>query len=204
MSSVKYLIAICLAVLMLSLPACGYNRLQRADEATSANWSEVLNQYQRRADLIPNLVATVQGYAAHEQSTLVAVTNARAQVANLSATPALLNDPQALTRFDAAQTQLTSALSKLMVVVESYPELKADQGFRDLQTQLEGTENRITVARKRYIDAVQEYNVTVRSFPGNVLARMFGFQTKANFSVEDPQALAKPPTVNFSAPGSAP
>jgi LemA protein len=181
----------------LSLSGCGYNKLQATDEQISAAWSEVLNQYQRRADLVPNLVNVVKGYAAHEQEVLENVTNARARVGGIQATPELLNDEQAFARFQAAQGELTSAISRLLVVAENYPQLKADGVFRDLQAQLEGTENRITVARNRYIQAVQEYNVTVRSFPSNLTAMVFGMKTKPNFSVENEQAISQPPTVSF-------
>jgi LemA protein len=182
------------------LGGCGYNKLQTTDEQIKASWSEVLNQYQRRADLVPNLVNVVKGYAAHEKEVLEAVTEARARVGSIQATPALINDPQAFAKFQAAQGQLSSALSRLLVVSENYPQLKADNLFRDLQAQLEGTENRITVARNRYIQAVQEYNVTVRQFPSNLTAKLFGYRIKPNFTVENEQALSKPPTVNFGAP----
>ena len=181
----------------LSLSGCGYNTLQSQDEAIKANWSEVLNQYQRRADLVPNLVNTVKGYAAHEAKVLTEVTAARAKVGQIAATPELANDPAALKKFQAAQGELSSALSRLLVVSENYPQLKADAGFRDLQAQLEGTENRITVARNRYIKAVQDYNITVRSFPSNLTAMAFGHQTKANFTVENEKAIATPPKVDF-------
>ncbi len=194
-------------VVMLSallLSGCGYNRLQAADEQINATWAEVLNQYQRRADLVPNLVNTVKGYAAHERDVLTQVTEARARVGSLQATPELLNDPEAFARFQAAQSEMTSALSRLLVVAENYPQLKADAGFRDLQAQLEGTENRITVARNRYIEAVRDYNVTVRSFPSNLTAMLFGFATKPSFAVEDEKAIAVPPTVSFGDPKPAP
>lgn len=190
-------ITIALLLSLSSLSGCGYNTLQTQDEAIKAGWSEVLNQYQRRADLVPNLVNTVKGYAAHEAQVLTEVTAARARVGQMSASPELINDPAALEKFQAAQGQLTGALSRLLVVSENYPQLKADAGFRDLQAQLEGTENRITVARNRYIKTVQEYNVTVRSFPSNLTAMLFGHQTKANFTVENEKALAKPPSVDF-------
>ncbi|VCU69699.1 LemA family protein [Pigmentiphaga humi] len=193
----KRLITVFLAMLALSLSGCGYNNIQSADEQVKASWSEVLNQYQRRADLIPNLVNTVKGYASHEQDTLIAVTNARAQATGINATPELVNDPEAFARFDAAQQQLSGALSRLMVVVERYPDLKANENFRDLQAQLEGTENRITVARNRYIKAVQDYNVIVRSFPSNLTAKVFGYPPKANFSVANESAISTPPTVDF-------
>jgi LemA protein len=186
------------AVLLLS--GCGYNTMQSQDEQVKAAWAEVLNQYQRRADLIPNLVSTVKGYAAQEQQVLLGVTEARARVGSIQATPELLNDPAAFAKFQAAQGALTGALSRLMVVVENYPQLKSDQNFRDLQAQLEGTENRITVARNRYIQAVQDYNITIRSFPGNLTAMMFGYKPKQNFTVENEAAISKPPTVDFGSP----
>jgi LemA protein len=182
---------------MLALSGCGYNTLQATDEQINAAWSEVLNQYQRRADLVPNLVNVVKGYASHEKEVLETVTNARSKVGSIQATPELVNDEQAFARFQAAQGELTSALSRLLVVAENYPQLKADAGFRDLQAQLEGTENRIAVARNRYIKAVQEYNVTVRSFPSNLTAMVFGMKTKPNFSVENEKAISAPPTVDF-------
>jgi len=194
---VRSLITAFFVILAATLSGCGYNDLQRADEQVKAGWSEVLNQYQRRADLIPNLVNTVKGYASHEQDTLTAVVNARAQATGINATPELVNDPEAFAKFDAAQQQLTSALSRLMVVVERYPDLKANENFRDLQAQLEGTENRITVARNRYIKSVQDYNVIVRSFPSNLTAKAFGYPVKANFSVANESAISTPPTVDF-------
>ncbi len=183
------------AVLMLS--GCGYNKLQQQDEAVKAAWSEVVNQYQRRADLVPNLVNTVKGFAAQEQKVLIGVTEARAQATSIQVTPGVLNNPEQFQKYQAAQGQLTQALSRLMVVVERYPDLKSDQNFRDLQSQLEGTENRITVARNRYIEAVQSYNVTVRSFPVNLTAKMFDFQVKPNFTVANEQQIATAPTVSF-------
>jgi LemA protein len=188
----------------LLLAGCGYNSLQTQDEQVKSAWSEVINQYQRRADLIPNLVNTVKGYAAQEQQVLLGVTEARAKVGTIQATPELVNDPAALAKFQAAQGALTSALSRLIAVTENYPQLKSDQNFRDLQAQLEGTENRITVARNRYIQAVQNYNITVRSFPQNLTASMFGYKPKPNFTVENEAAISKPPTVDFSAPAPAP
>jgi LemA protein len=185
------------------LSGCGYNTLQTQDEQVKSAWSEVINQYQRRADLIPNLVNTVKGYAAQEQQVLIGVTEARAKVGSIQATPELVDDPQALAKFQAAQGDLSNALSHLMAVVENYPQLKSDQNFRDLQAQLEGTENRITVARNRYIQAVQNYNVTVRTFPANLTATMFGYKPKPNFSVENEAAISKPPAVDFS-PAAAP
>ena len=186
------------AIAALWLSGCGYNTLQTKDEEVKSAWSEVLNQYQRRADLIPNLVNTVKGYAAQEQTVLFGVTEARARAGAIQATPDLIEDPAALAKFQAAQSQLTGALSRLMLVSERYPELKSDQNFRDLQAQLEGTENRIAVARNRYIRAVQEYNVTVRSFPDNLTAATFGFKLKPNFSVENEAAISKPPAVDFA------
>ncbi|MHB0985445.1 MAG: LemA family protein [Sulfuricella sp.] len=187
-------------LLSLSLSGCGYNTLQSTDEQIKAGWSEVLNQYQRRADLVPNLVNVVKGYAAHEKEVLTQVTEARARVGSIQATPELINDEQAFARFQQAQAQMSSALSRLLAVSERYPQLKADGVFRDLQAQLEGTENRITVARNRYIKAVQEYNVTVRSFPSNLTAMMFGFKTKPNFSVENEKEISTAPRVDFGAP----
>ena len=184
----------------LVLSGCGYNTLQRTDEQIKAAWAEVVNQYQRRSDLIPNLVNTVKGFAAQEQQVLLGVTNARAKVGTIQATPELINDPQAFTRFQQAQGELSSALSRLMVVVERYPELKSDQNFRDLQAQLEGTENRITVARNRYIKAVQEYNVVVRSFPSNLTAMLFSFKEKPQFTVENEKEISKAPKVDFGTP----
>jgi LemA protein len=188
----------------LLLSGCGYNAMQTQDEQIKSAWSEVLNQYQRRADLIPNLVNTVKGYAAQESSVLLGVTEARAKVGSIQATPELVNDPAAFAKFQAAQGELSSALSRLLVVTENYPQLKSDQNFRDLQAQLEGTENRITVARNRYIQAVQNYNVSVRSFPGNLTAMIFGYKPKPNFAVENEAAISKPPSVDFAAPAHAP
>jgi LemA protein len=198
-------LSIYLVILMsvLSLSGCGYNTLQVQDEAIKAGWSEVLNQYQRRADLVPNLVNTVKGYAAHEAKVLTEVTAARAKVGQIAASPELINDPAALQKFQAAQGELSSALSRLLVVSENYPQLKADAGFRDLQAQLEGTENRITVARNRYIKAVQEYNVSVRTFPNNLTAMVMGYKPKANFTVEDEKAISSAPKIDFSAPKPA-
>ncbi len=181
----------------LTLSGCGYNTLQTTDEQIKASWSEVINQYQRRADLIPNLVATVKGFAAQEEKILLGVTEARAKVGSIQATRELVNDPQAFQRFAAAQGELSGALSRLLVVAENYPQLKSDANFRDLQAQLEGTENRITVARNRYIQAVQAYNVTVRSFPSNLTAMVFGFKEKPQFTVENEKAIAAPPKVEF-------
>jgi len=190
--------------MVLVLSGCGYNTLQSTDEDIKATWAEVLNQYQRRADLVPNLVNVVKGYAAHEQEVLTSVTEARARVGAIQATPELINDEAAFQKFIAAQGELTGAISRLLLVAENYPQLKADGLFRDLQAQLEGTENRITVARNRYIAAVKTYNVTVRSFPSNLTAMLFGFQTKPTFTVENEAAIAKPPTVDFSRPAPAP
>jgi len=192
------------AAACLLLSGCGYNAIQAQDEQIKSAWSEVLNQYQRRADLIPNLVNTVKGYAAQESSVLLGVTEARAKVGSIQATPELVNDPAAFARFQAAQGELTSALSRLLVVTENYPQLKSDQNFRDLQAQLEGTENRITVARNRYIQAVRDYNITVKQFPGNLTARIFGYAPKPNFAVENEAAISKPPTVDFAAPAPTP
>jgi LemA protein len=200
-NSLPRIVAVLIA---LPLSGCGYNTLQSSDEAIKAGWAEVLNQYQRRADLVPNLVNVVKGYAAHEKEVLTRVTEARAKVGAIQATPELLNDPQAFAKFTAAQNEMRSALARLLVVAENYPQLKADAGFRDLQAQLEGTENRIAVARNRYIKAVQEYNVTVRQFPSNLTAMLFGFNVKPSFAVENEKELAKPPTVDFGTPSNAP
>ncbi|MBI3525951.1 MAG: LemA family protein [Betaproteobacteria bacterium] len=194
----RLLAVLSFAVVLLS--GCGYNQIQINDEQVSSAWSEVLNQYKRRADLIPNLVAVVQGYASHEKEVLVRVTEARASVAGIKATPELINDPAAFAKFQKAQSELGGALSRLLVVAENYPQLKADANFRDLQAQVEGTENRITVARNRYIKAVQEYNISVRTFPNNLTAMWAGWKTKANFAVEDEKAMATPPAIKFDAP----
>ncbi len=188
---------LCMLLLTLGLAGCGYNALQTADEQIKSAWSEVLNQYQRRADLVPNLVSVVKGYAAHEREVLTQLTEARARVGSVTLSAQSLDDPQALARFQAAQAELHSALSRLLVVAENYPQLKADAVFRDLQAQLEGTENRITVARNRYIGAVERYNVTVRRFPSNLTARLFGFGIKPQFSVENEAAISRPPVVDF-------
>ena len=180
-----------------ALSGCGYNEFQTKDEATKAAWSEVVNQYQRRADLIPNLVNTVKGYASHERETLEAVTRARASATSFQITPEVLNNPEAFQKFQQVQGELSSALSRLMVVSEKYPDLKADTSFRDLASQLEGTENRITVARQRYIASVQDYNVTVRQFPKNLTAMVFGYETKPSFTVENEKAISTAPAVNF-------
>ncbi len=186
--------------LALLLSACGYNNIQKLDEQTKADWSEVINQYQRRADLVPNLVATVKGYAQQEKDILIRVTEARSRVGSIQAGPDLAVDPVKLKQFQDAQGELGSALSRLMTVVESYPNLKSDQSFRDLQAQLEGTENRITVARNRYIQSVQAYNTLLRSFPQNMTAKIFGYKVKPNFTVANEAAIAAPPTVDFSQP----
>ncbi len=186
--------------LAIGLTGCGYNEIQSADEATKSAWSEVVNQYQRRADLIPNLVETVKGFAQQERDVLLGVTEARSRVGQVQVNP---NDPASLQQFEQAQGNLTSALSRLLVVAENYPQLKSDQNFRDLQAQLEGTENRITVARKRYIDAVQNYNVLVRRFPVNLTAMVFGYDTKPQFTVQNEEAISRPPTVDFNRPQGA-
>jgi LemA protein len=186
-----------IAVVALLASGCGYNQFQQQDQAVQAAWSEVLNQYQRRADLVPNLVNTVKGYAAQEQKVLLGVTEARAKVGSIQVTPELVNDPQAFQKFQQAQGELTQALKSLISVTENYPQLQSDQNFRDLQSQLEGTENRIAVARHRYIEAVQSYNVLVRSFPSNLTAMMFKYQPKQNFGVQDEAQIARPPTVDF-------
>ncbi len=200
----RRLLSTLLFLLAMSLTGCGYNQLQAGDEQVKAQWAEVLNQYQRRADLVPNLVSTVQGAANFERSTLEAVIKARAQATSINATPELINDPQAFAKFEAAQRELSGSLGRLLVTVEKYPDLQSIAGFRDLQAQLEGTENRIAVARKRYIEAVQAYNLTVRSFPSNLTAMMFGHQVKPSFTVADERAIAVPPAVNFSTPASKP
>ena len=196
--SVLRWLALSLAVLAAPfLSACGYNDFQAKDEATKAAWAEVVNQYQRRADLIPNLVNTVKGYATHEKDTLEAVTKARAAATSFQITPEVLNDPAAFQKFQELQGQLSSALSRLMAVSENYPQLKADQSFRDLQSQLEGTENRITVARQRYIKSVQDYNVLARSFPTNLTAKVMGYQVKPNFTVDNEKGISTAPAVKF-------
>jgi LemA protein len=193
----KKWLALLAAAIALLLSGCGYNTLQSTDEQIKSAWSEVLNQYQRRADLVPNLVETVKAFAAQERDVLTRVTEARARVGTIQATPDLVENPEAFAKFQAAQGELSGALSRLLAVVENYPQLKSDANFRDLQAQLEGTENRIAVARNRYIKAVQEYNVTVRSFPSNLTAMAFGFKTKPNFAVEDERAISKAPKVDF-------
>ena len=193
-----------LLVLSASLSGCGYNDLQSNDEQIKASWSEVVNQYQRRADLIPNLVNTVKGYAAHEKEVLTQVTQARAAATSMQVTPEVLNDPAAFAKFQAAQGALSGALSRLLAVSENYPNLKADANFRDLQAQLEGTENRIAVARNRYIQSVQAYNVSVRSFPSNLTAMAMGYKPKPNFTVENEKEIARPPKVDFGAAPAKP
>ena len=199
----KTLRVLVLLLLVVMLSGCGYNAMQKQDEAVKASWSEVLNQYQRRADLVPNLVNTVKGYAQHEEKVFVEVTNARAKVGSIQVNADTINDPQKLKQFQAAQGELGSALSRLMVVSENYPQLKADGLFQNLQAQLEGTENRITVARNRYIQAVQDYNTFVRSFPQNITAMLFGYKQKANFAVENEKQISTAPTVDFSKPAPA-
>lgn len=193
----KWLKWLAVVLLTSTLSACGYNDFQAKDESIKAAWSEVVNQYQRRADLIPNLVNTVKAYASHEKETLEAVTNARAAATSIQVTPEVLENPQAFQKFQQAQGELSSALSRLMAVAENYPQLKADNLFRDLQSQLEGTENRISVARQRYIKTVQEYNVLARSFPTNLTAMMFGYEVKPTFTVENEKAISNAPAVNF-------
>jgi LemA protein len=192
-----------LAAITLGLSGCGYNDMQRGDEQIKSSWSEVLNQYQRRADLVPNLVNTVKGFAAQEQQILVQVTEARSRVGSIQATPELVNDQAAFAKFQQAQAGLSSALSRLLVVSENYPQLKSDANFRDLQAQLEGTENRIAVARNRYIKSVQEYNTLIRTFPNNLTAMAFSYQVKPNFAVENEKAIAAPPSVSFDKPAAA-
>ena len=191
-----------LPMLMLAavLTGCGYNDFQKLDEASKSAWSEVLNQYQRRADLVPNIVASVKGEANFEQDTLTKVIEARAKATSIQVTPETLNNPEAFNKFQQAQGELSSALSRLMVVSERYPQLQANQAFRDLRVTLEGTENRITVARNRYIQTVQDYNVLARSFPTNLTAKVMGYDPKPNFSVQNEAEISKPPTVDFSAP----
>ena len=194
MSHRLFALILCLATL---LSGCGYNQIKINDEDVNAAWSEVLNQYKRRADLVPNLVATVQAYAAHEKDVFTQVAQARASVGGIQATPELINDSAAFAKFQSAQAEMTSAIARLLVVAENYPQLKADANFRDLQAQLEGTENRVTVARNRYIDAVRTYNVSVRTFPNNLTAMVMGWQPKANFSVDNEKAISDAPSVNF-------
>ena len=194
----RYLITGLIATLCLGLSGCGYNTIQTQDEGIKAAWSEVVNQYQRRADPIPNLVNTVKGYAAQEQAVFIGVAEARSRATSIQLTPEMLNDPEALKKFQAAQGELTNALKSLIAVSERYPDLKSDQNFRDLQAQLEGTENRIAVARNRYIETVQTYNGTIRRFPVNLTAMMFGYHVKPNFTVENEAEISKPPTVDFN------
>jgi LemA protein len=196
-TSLRALLALSTLAVTLSLTGCGYNDFQRLDEQSQSGWSEVLNQYQRRADLIPNIVATVKGEANFEQETLTKVVEARAKATSIQVTPETLKDPEAMKKFQAAQGELSSALSRLLVVSENYPNLKANQGFADLRVQLEGTENRITVARNRYIKTVQDYNVLARSFPSNLTAMVMGYKPKANFSVANEAAISAPPKVDF-------
>jgi LemA protein len=196
-TSLRALLALSTLAATLSLTGCGYNDFQRLDEQSQSGWSEVLNQYQRRADLIPNIVATVKGEANFEQETLTKVVEARAKATSIQVTPETLKDPEAMKKFQAAQGELSSALSRLLVVSENYPNLKANQGFADLRVQLEGTENRITVARNRYIKTVQDYNVLARSFPTNLTAMVMGYKPKANFSVANEAAISAPPKVDF-------
>jgi LemA protein len=186
-----------LLVVTTGLTGCGYNKVQSQDEQVKASWSEVVNQYQRRADLIPNLVATVKGFAIQEQQVLIGVTEARSRVGSIQATPELVNDPAAFEKFQQAQNQLTQALKSLFAVTEAYPDIKSDKAFLDLQSQIEGTENRITIARNRYIDAVREYNTTIRQFPVNLTAKMFNFDVKPNFTVANEAEISTAPTVDF-------
>ena len=198
----KLLLSVVVAVLGAGLSGCGYNKLQSQDEAVKAAWSAVINQYQRRADLVPHLVNTVKGYAAQEERVLVEVTEARAKATSIQLTPELINDPAAFAKFQAAQGELSGALSRLLVVTENYPNLKANQAFQDLRVQLEGTENRITVARNKFIAAVQQYNTKVRSVPSNFTAMIFGYKTKPNFTVANEQQISVPPAVSFEKPAS--
>ncbi|QRM19057.1 LemA family protein [Dechloromonas sp. TW-R-39-2] len=200
----KFRLFALIAMISSLLSGCGYNQILTNDEGVNAAWSEVLNQYKRRADLVPNLVSIVQGYAAHEKEVLTRVTEARASVGGIKATPELVNDEAAFARFQKAQGELSSALSRLLVVSENYPQLKADANFRDLQAQIEGTENRIAVARNRYIKAVQEYNISVRTFPNNLTAMVMGWKAKANFTVDDEKAISSAPKIDFNAPKPAP
>jgi LemA protein len=192
-----------LAFTTLSLSGCGYNTLQSQDEQIKAAWAEVLNQYQRRADLVPNLVEVVKGYAKHEKDVLIQVTEARSRVGSIQATPQLLANPKAFAEFQAAQAQMTSAISRLLLVAENYPQLKANENFRDLTAEIAGTENRVTVARNRYIKAVQEYNITVRQFPSNLTAMMFSFEVKPSLTVENEKEIQKAPKVDFNSAPAA-
>ena len=196
----RQILAMLAFALTALLPGCGYNDLQSTDETTKSSWAEVVNQYQRRTDLIPNLVETVKAFAAQEQQVFLGVTEARSRVGSIQATPELVNDAQAFARFQQAQGAMTSALSRLLLVAENYPQLKSDQNFRDLQAQLEGTENRIAVARKRYIEAVRAYNLVVRQFPSNLMAMAFGFKEKPQFTVENEKEISKPSKVEFGKP----
>jgi LemA protein len=200
----RRILTVLAALATLSLTNCGYNTIQTEDQQVKASWSEVVNQYQRRADLVPNLVNSVKGFAQQEKDVLLGVTNARAKVGSIQATPEILNDPSAFQKFTAAQSELSGALSRLLVVTENYPQLKSDALFKDLMAQLEGTENRITVARNRYIKSVQDYNVTVRSVPTNFTAMMFGYKEKPNFTVENEKEISTAPKVDFNAPAPAP
>ena len=200
----RRLLTVLAALATLSLTNCGYNAIQQNDEQVKSAWSEVVNQYQRRADLVPNLVNSVKGFAQQEKDVLLGVTNARAKVGSVQAGPDVVNDPAALQKFQAAQGELSSALSRLLVVTENYPQLKSDQLFRDLMAQLEGTENRITVARNRYIKAVQDYNVNIRTFPNNLTAMVFGYKTKANFTVDNEKDISIAPKVDFNPAPAAP
>jgi LemA protein len=199
------ILQLCLAgLLVLSLSGCGYNNFQSSDEQVKTSWAEVVNQYQRRADLIPNIVNAIKGFTAQEQTVLLGVSNARAKVGSLQITPELINNPEALAKFQAAQGELTSSLSRLLVVTENYPQLKSDAHFLALIAELEGTENRIGVARTRYIKAVQEYNIAVRSFPSNITAKIFGYDLKPNFTVENEKEISTAPKVNFDAAPAQP
>ena len=199
----RFLMALA-ALATLSLTNCGYNVIQSQDEQVKSNWSEVVSQYQRRADLVPNLVNSVKGFAQQEKDVLLGVTNARAKVGSIQATPEVLNDPAALQKFQAAQGELSNALSRLLVVAENYPQLKSDAVFRDLMSQLEGTENRITVARNRYIRSVQDYNTTIRSFPSNLTAMLFGYKERPNFAVDNEKEISTAPKVDFNPPAPSP
>ncbi len=199
----RKLLTVFAALASLSLTNCGYNAIQQNDEAVKSGWSEVVNQYQRRADLVPNLVNSVKGFAQQEKDVLLGVTNARAKVGSVQMTPDVVNDPAAMQKFQAAQGELTGALSRLLVVTENYPQLKSDQLFRDLVAQLEGTENRITVARNRYIKSVQDYNVGIRTFPNNLTAMAFGYKEKANFTVDNEKEISTAPKVDFNPPPPA-
>ena len=196
----RWLAMMAMALSLSALTGCGYNDFQKLDEASKSAWSEVLNQYQRRADLVPNIAASVKGEANFEQDTLTKVIEARSKATSIQVTPETLNNPEAFNKFQQAQGELSGALSRLMVVAEQYPQLKANQAFRDLRVTLEGTENRITVARNRYIQTVNDYNVLARSFPTNLTAKVMGYPPKANFSVQNEAEISKPPTVDFSAP----